>query len=135
MVIFLKEAGHIVNRKRVQRLMREMGLVAMAPGPNTSRPHPEHKVWDWSNPLYTFRSWSSFRSLHERRYLAGHGPQGRSSFPRSQWECSPRRSSGASWSLSTTLGLMRTPRSAVVLLTGRDRSVSGVKPLAAPPLR
>jgi len=35
MVVFLKTEGHIVNRKRVQRLMRAMGLAAMAPGPNT----------------------------------------------------------------------------------------------------
>ena len=47
MVIFLQKSGHIVNRKRVQRLMRGMGLVAMAPGPNTSRPHPEHKVYPY----------------------------------------------------------------------------------------
>ena len=47
MVIFLKTMGHTVNRKRVQRLMREMGLVAMAPGPNTSRAHPEHKVYPY----------------------------------------------------------------------------------------
>jgi putative transposase len=47
MVIFLEREGHVINRKRVQRLMREMGLVAMAPGPNTSRPHPEHKVYPY----------------------------------------------------------------------------------------
>jgi len=47
MVIFLGTAGHAVNRKRVQRLMRQMGLVAMAPGPNTSRAHPEHKVYPY----------------------------------------------------------------------------------------
>ena len=47
MVVFLKTEGHIVNRKRVQRLMRIMGLVAIAPGPNTSRPHPEHKVYPY----------------------------------------------------------------------------------------
>lgn len=47
MVVFLKTAGHIVNRKRVQSLMREMGLAGMAPGPNTSRPHPEHKVYPY----------------------------------------------------------------------------------------
>jgi putative transposase len=47
MVIFLSKAGHRVNRKRVQRLMREMGLVGMAPGPNTSRKHPEHKVYPY----------------------------------------------------------------------------------------
>jgi putative transposase len=47
MVVFLKTLDHSVNRKRVQRLMREMGLVAMAPGPNTSRAHPEHKVYPY----------------------------------------------------------------------------------------
>ena len=47
MVVFLRVAGHIVNRKRVQGLMREMGLAGMAPGPDTSRPHPEHKVYPY----------------------------------------------------------------------------------------
>ena len=47
MAIFLKTAGHTVNRKRVQGLMRKMGLAGMAPGPNTSRPHPEHKVYPY----------------------------------------------------------------------------------------
>ena len=42
MVLFLAAAGHTVNRKRVQRLMRLLGLTGMAPGPNTSCPHPEH---------------------------------------------------------------------------------------------
>jgi len=47
MAVFLRAAGHSANRKRVQRLMRVMGLVGMAPGPNTSRPHPEHKVYPY----------------------------------------------------------------------------------------
>jgi len=47
MGVFLKTLGHNVNRKRIQRLMREMGLVALAPGPNTSRAHPEHKVYPY----------------------------------------------------------------------------------------
>ena len=47
MVVFLKTEGHTVNRKRVQRLMRAMGLAAIAPGPNTSRAHPEHKVYPY----------------------------------------------------------------------------------------
>lgn len=34
--------GHQVNRKRVQRLMRLMGLEALAPKPSLSRSHPEH---------------------------------------------------------------------------------------------
>jgi putative transposase len=38
----LVDAGLSVNRKRVQRLMRIMGLEGIAPGPSTSKPHPEH---------------------------------------------------------------------------------------------
>jgi putative transposase len=36
-----------VNRKRVQRLMRLMGLEAMAPRPGTSKAHPEHTVYPY----------------------------------------------------------------------------------------
>jgi putative transposase len=36
-----------INRKRVQRLMRLMGLEAMAPKPNTSRRAPEHPVFPY----------------------------------------------------------------------------------------
>jgi putative transposase len=44
---WLKGKDRNVNRKRVQRLMRLMGLVALAPGPSTSRPHPAHKVYPY----------------------------------------------------------------------------------------
>jgi putative transposase len=47
MVVALAKDGHIVNRKRVQRLMRAMGLAGMAPGPNTSQPSPEHHVYPY----------------------------------------------------------------------------------------
>ena len=47
MVSFLETRGHRVNRKRVQRLMRILGLAGMAPGPDTSRPHPQHKVYPY----------------------------------------------------------------------------------------
>jgi putative transposase len=47
MVVWLVNQGHVVNRKRVQRLMRILGLVAMAPGPNTSKKHPEHAVYPY----------------------------------------------------------------------------------------
>lgn len=47
MVVFLRAAGHLVNRKRVQRLMRSMGLAGMALGPNTSKPQPQHKVYPY----------------------------------------------------------------------------------------
>ena len=47
MVVYLSRQGISVNRKRVQRLMRKMGLTGMAPGPNTSKGHPEHKVYPY----------------------------------------------------------------------------------------
>ena len=47
MVIYLRTLGHCANRKRVRRLMRVLGLAGMAPGPDTSRPHPQHKVYPY----------------------------------------------------------------------------------------
>jgi putative transposase len=47
MLVYLREQGHAVNRKRVQRLMRVLGLAGMAPGPATSKPHPEHKIYPY----------------------------------------------------------------------------------------
>jgi putative transposase len=43
----LRRDDESVNRKRVQRLMRIMGLYGQVPGPHTSRPHPEHKVYPY----------------------------------------------------------------------------------------
>jgi len=36
-----------VNRKRVQRLMRLMGIEALGPKPNTSKPAPGHKIYPY----------------------------------------------------------------------------------------
>ena len=47
MVVFLRDQGHEVNRKRVQRLMRILGLAGMAPGPNTSLAHPQNKIYPY----------------------------------------------------------------------------------------
>lgn len=44
---WLRRLGYKINRKRVQRLMRLMGLEAIYPKPKTSRPHPEHKVYPY----------------------------------------------------------------------------------------
>ncbi|MBA1446436.1 MAG: IS3 family transposase, partial [Chromatiales bacterium] len=44
---YLIRHGYKINRKRVQRLMQRMGLVSIAPKPNTSRPAPEHKVYPY----------------------------------------------------------------------------------------
>jgi len=43
----LKAQGDVINRKRVQRLMRLMGLESMAPKPKTSQPAPEHPVYPY----------------------------------------------------------------------------------------
>ena len=47
MTAYLRGLGHRVNRKRLQRLMRQLGLAGMAPGPNTSRPHPQAEVYPY----------------------------------------------------------------------------------------
>jgi len=43
----LKKEEHGVNRKRMQRLMRLMGLESMAPKPKTSCPSDEHPVYPY----------------------------------------------------------------------------------------
>ncbi len=47
MKVFLSSKGYLINRKRIQRLMRKMGLAGMAPGPATSVKHPAHKVYPY----------------------------------------------------------------------------------------
>ena len=47
MTVYLCGRGHQVNRKRIQRLMGILGLAGMAPGPNTSRPSPQHLIYPY----------------------------------------------------------------------------------------
>ncbi len=47
MTAWLRTQGHGVNRKRVQRLMRVMGIEAIYQRPNTSKPSPGHKVYPY----------------------------------------------------------------------------------------
>src|SRR4051794_28196978 len=47
MAAWLATQGHVVNRKRVQRLMRLAGLVAIYQRPNTSKPTPAHKIYPY----------------------------------------------------------------------------------------
>ena len=47
MTAWLRAQGYPVNRKRVRRLMRVMGIEAIYQHPNTSRPSPEHKVYPY----------------------------------------------------------------------------------------
>ena len=43
----LEDLGHTVNRKKVQRLMRQMGIAALYPKANTSRPGKGHKIYPY----------------------------------------------------------------------------------------
>ncbi len=47
MAAWLATQGHVVNRKRVRRLMRLAGLVAIYQRPNTSKPAPAHKIYPY----------------------------------------------------------------------------------------
>src|SRR5204863_938949 len=47
MAAWLATQGHAVNRKRVQRLMRLAGLVAIYQRPNTSKPAVAHKIYPY----------------------------------------------------------------------------------------
>ena len=43
----LRREGHTINRKRVRRLMRRMGLEAIYQKPNLSRPDAAHKIYPY----------------------------------------------------------------------------------------
>jgi putative transposase len=43
----LNNLGHEVNRKRISRLMNVMGLEAIYPKPNLSKPAPGHKIYPY----------------------------------------------------------------------------------------
>ena len=47
MTFELNQAGAAINRKRVQRLMRVMDIVALVPRPGTSKPGPGHKIYPY----------------------------------------------------------------------------------------
>jgi putative transposase len=43
----LSEEGFAIDRKRVRRLMRRMGIEALGPKPRTSNPAPGHKIYPY----------------------------------------------------------------------------------------
>ena len=47
MTAMLRAQGETINRKRVQRLMRKMGIAALGPKPNTTKPAPGHKIYPY----------------------------------------------------------------------------------------
>lgn len=44
---YLCGQGYRVNRKRIQRLMRIMGIEALYPKPKLSKGHPDHRVYPY----------------------------------------------------------------------------------------
>jgi putative transposase len=47
MTAMLRAEGHAVNRKRIRRLMRKMGIAALGPKPRTSKPAPRNKIFPY----------------------------------------------------------------------------------------
>ena len=45
--VLLTDEGTVINRKRVQRYMREMGIAGIAPGPNLSKRASQHRVYPY----------------------------------------------------------------------------------------
>ena len=43
----LRAEGAAINRKRVQRLMRRMGITALGPKPRSTRPAPGHTIYPY----------------------------------------------------------------------------------------
>ena len=47
MAAMLRAEGRTISRKRVQRLMRTMGIAAIGPKPRTTKPAPGHKIYPY----------------------------------------------------------------------------------------
>jgi putative transposase len=47
MAAMLRAEGSSVNRKRMQRLMRKMGIAALGPKPRTTKPAQGHRIYPY----------------------------------------------------------------------------------------
>ncbi len=47
MTVMLNKEHFTISRPTVQRYMREMAISGVAPGPNTSKPAPEHRIYPY----------------------------------------------------------------------------------------
>lgn len=59
MTVFLQQCGYRINRKRTQRLMRQLGLETIYPKPHLSQVHREHQVYP-----YLLRNLAIIRANH-----------------------------------------------------------------------
>lgn len=56
----LQRQGHQIGRRKVRRLMRLMGIHALYPKPNTSKPNLAHRIFP-----YLLKTWSSITLITE----------------------------------------------------------------------
>jgi len=47
MTAYLRSQGYQINHKRVERLMKRMGIQAIYPKPRLSKPHPESIIFPY----------------------------------------------------------------------------------------
>jgi putative transposase len=47
LALMLSSEGRPINRKRLRRLMRQMGIAALGPRPRTTKPAPGHKIFPY----------------------------------------------------------------------------------------
>jgi hypothetical protein len=47
---YLRSKGHNVGRSKIRSIYERLGLQAVCPGPHTSKPHPEHKIYPYLLP-------------------------------------------------------------------------------------
>lgn len=51
----LKRLGYEINIKRIKRIMEIMGIIAIYPGPNTSKGNREHKIYPYLHHVWSGR--------------------------------------------------------------------------------
>ncbi len=66
----LRNDGHLVNEKRIRRLMRLMGLMPICQKPNTSRPAKGHKTYPYLPMRRGFLYLVAIMDWHTRKVLA-----------------------------------------------------------------
>ena len=64
---YLPQSGFSAGRHRVRRLMSLMGLQAIYKGPNTSKKHPQHRIYPYL--LRKLRNHAAQSGLVQRHYL------------------------------------------------------------------
>lgn len=47
MASYLRTKGHDVEREEIRGIYERLGLRSLAPGPHTSKPHPEHRIYPY----------------------------------------------------------------------------------------